>query len=131
MYHYFSIFGKEIVPDEGVLIIQTKWRKFNNLKQQMRKNPFITIILLIFIEILLYNYIDYTNLVVPSSKYADLMVVLFVFSIPVIAILISSFLQDISYKKEFKYFSRFLIIASFFVFAAILYLGALAKAYQH
>lgn len=97
----------------------------------MRKNPFITVVLLIFIEILLYNYIDYTNLVVSSCKYSNLMMVLFVFSIPVIAILISSFVQDISYKKEFKYFSRFLLIASFFVFATILYLGALAKAYQH
>jgi hypothetical protein len=97
----------------------------------MRKNPFITVILLIFIEILLYNFIDYTNLIVPSSKYSDLIVPFFVFAIPVIAILISLFTKDISYKKEFRNFSVFLLIASVFIFVALLYFGALAKAYQH
>lgn len=97
----------------------------------MRKNPFITVILLIFIEILLYNFIDYTNLIIPSSKYSDLIMPFFIFSIPVIAILISLLIQDISYKNEFRYFSRLLLIASFFIFVTLLYFGALAKAYQH
>lgn len=97
----------------------------------MRKNPFITVILLIFIEILLYNYIDYTNLIKPSSKYSDLVMPFFLFSIPTISILISVLIEDILYKKEFRYFSIILLIASFLVFSALLYLGALAKAYQH
>jgi hypothetical protein len=97
----------------------------------MRKNPFITVILLICIEIFLYNFIDYTNLIVPSSEYSYLIMLIFVFSIPLIAILISLFIKDISYKKEFRYFSIFILIASFLVFVTLSYFGALAKAYQH
>lgn len=97
----------------------------------MRKNPFITVVLLIFIEILLYSYIDYTNLIKPSSKYSDLVMPFFLFSIPAISILITVLIEEISYKKEFRYFSIFLLIASFLVFVALLYLRALAKAFQH
>ena len=97
----------------------------------MRKNPFITIVLLILIEIVLFYIVDYTNLIEPSSKYSMLVIPLLLFSIPIISILISVFKKDISHKKQFRYFSIFLLITSVLLFIAWLYLLALAHAYQH
>ncbi|WDF65972.1 hypothetical protein [Flavobacterium sp. KACC 22763] len=97
----------------------------------MRNNPFITIILLFCIEIALYNYMDYINLISASSAYRGSLMPLFCFTIPLISVLISIFFNDIPYKKEFKYFSIFLVVASIMAFAVFSYFGALAKAYQH
>jgi Sec-independent protein secretion pathway component TatC len=97
----------------------------------MRNNPFITVILLFCIEILLYIYIDYTNLIVPSSEYAGLVMPIFCFMVPVIAFLIWFFVKDMAYKKEFRYFLVFLLIVSIIIFAALSFLTALGKAYQH
>lgn len=97
----------------------------------MKSNPFITVILLFAIEILLYNYIDYTNLIVPSSEYAGLMMPIFCFIVPVISLLILVFIKDMAHKKEFRYFSISLLIVSIILFAALSFLTALGKAYQH
>lgn len=99
----------------------------------MKKNPFFTIILLICIEIALYKLLEYTNSLLPSSQntYADSMLPLFIFTIPVIATLISVYIKNIEYKKEFRYFSVFLLITSFVIFVTLSYIGALGKAYQH
>ncbi|MDR6969572.1 hypothetical protein J2X31_003605 [Flavobacterium arsenatis] len=97
----------------------------------MRNNPFITVIFLICIEIASYIYIDYTDLIVPSSKYAGLIMPFFVFSIPVISIFISISIKDMAHKKAFQYFSIFLLVSSVILFIALTYLTALAKAYQH
>ena len=97
----------------------------------MRNNPFITIILLILIEITLYNYIDYTNLILPSSEYADLVFPVLCFLVPVVAILISFSVNDLSNDKKFRHFSIFLLIAAIITFVVYSFLMALAGAYQH
>ncbi len=97
----------------------------------MKNNPFITLFLLICVEILLYNIIDYYNLLNASNKYASLIYCFLFFSIPVISILISIFSKDILYKKELKRFSIFLIIVTIIVIIGVLYFGAVAKSFQH
>ncbi|CAI2768783.1 hypothetical protein [Flavobacterium collinsii] len=97
----------------------------------MRSNPFITVILLFAIEILVYSYIDYTNLIVPSSEYSELVMLVFCFIVPVISLLILAFVKDIAYKKAFRYFSIFLLIASIILFGALSFFMALGGAYQH
>ena len=95
----------------------------------IKNNPFITIFLLFFIEVVLFIYIDYINLF--SVEHEDLLMVISFFTIPVIAILLKIFLVDEPYKKSFKYFTIFLVIVSIIGFLILSYLGALAKAYQH
>ncbi len=95
----------------------------------IKNNPFITIFLLFFIEVVLFIYIDYINLF--SVEHEDLLMVISFFTIPVIAILLKIFLVDEPYKKSFKYFTIFLVIVSIIGFLVLSYLGALAKAYQH
>ena len=95
----------------------------------IKNNPFITIFLLFFIEVVLFIYIDYINLF--SVDHEDLLMVISFFTIPVIAILLKIFLVDEPYKKSFKYFTIFLVIVSIIGFLVLSYLGALAKAYQH
>ncbi|MDP2453871.1 MULTISPECIES: hypothetical protein [unclassified Kaistella] len=41
------------------------------------------------------------------------------------------FLVEEPYKRSFKYFTIFLVIASIIGFSVLSFLGALAKAYQH
>ena len=95
----------------------------------IKNNPFITIFLLFFIEVVLFIYIDYINLF--SVDHEDLLMMISFFTIPVIAILLRIFLVDEPYKKSFKYFTIFLVIVSIIGFLVLSYLGALAKAYQH
>ncbi|MDQ6531052.1 hypothetical protein [Flavobacterium sp. LHD-85] len=97
----------------------------------MRNNPFITVILLFCIEIVLYIYIDYIDLVLPSSEYAGLILPIFCFTVPAVSVLISLSVNDIEHKKEFRNFSIFLVIISVIVFLILSYLSALGKAYQH
>lgn len=97
----------------------------------MRNNPFLTVILLFCIQIVLYYYMDYINLISNSSAHRGALMPLFCFTVPAISVLISVFFTNIPYKKEFKYFSIFLVIVSIMVFAVLSYLGALPKAYQH
>ena len=94
----------------------------------MRNNPFITIVLLISINILLYLLIDYKNPELLLS--ASLNLFLF-FSTPVTGILISIFIKDILHKKEIQYFSIILLLATLLVGGGIAYFGAVAKSFQH
>ncbi|RYJ37534.1 hypothetical protein NU08_3526 [Flavobacterium anhuiense] len=71
------------------------------------------------------------NLMSVSSKYNGLFALAFCFSIPAISVLISIFFSNIPYKKEFRYFSIFLVVISIIAFVTFSYLGALGKAYQH
>ena len=95
----------------------------------IKNNPFITIFLLFFIEVVLYIYIDYLNIFSADSE--DLVLIISFFTIPVIAILMRIFLVEQPYKRSFKYFTIFLVIASIIGFSVLSFLGALAKAYQH
>ena len=95
----------------------------------IKNNPFITIFLLFFIEVVLFIYIDYVNIFSVDNE--DLLMMVSFFTIPFIAILLRVFLVDEPYKKSFKYFTIFLIIVSIIGFIVLSYLGALAKAYQH
>lgn len=95
----------------------------------IKNNPFITIFLLFFIEVVLFIYIDYVNLF--SIHNEDLLMIISFFTIPFIAILLRVFLVDEPYEKTFKYFTIFLVIISIIGFIVFSYLGALAKAYQH
>ncbi|MCZ2083398.1 MAG: hypothetical protein LC112_03920 [Flavobacteriales bacterium] len=95
----------------------------------IKNNPFITIFLLFFIEVVLYIYIDYLNIFSADSE--DLVLIISFFTIPVIAILMRIFLVEEPYKRSFKYFTIFLVIASIIGFSVLSFLGALAKAYQH
>lgn len=97
----------------------------------MRSNPIITVILLFGIEILLYIYIEYTNLIVPSSEYAGLLMPFYCFMVPVSALVILAFVKDMAYKKEFRNFSIFLLVVSIIIFVALSFLTALGGAYQH
>ncbi|MCD0472303.1 hypothetical protein [Flavobacterium sp. JAS] len=97
----------------------------------MRSNPFITVILLFCIEIVLYIYIDYIDLIVPSSEYAGLIMPFFCFMVPAITFLIWVFVKDMAYKKEFRQFLVFLVIVSIIIFGALSFLTALGGAYQH
>ncbi|MFY7814027.1 MAG: hypothetical protein ACOVRK_02435 [Chryseobacterium taeanense] len=97
----------------------------------MKTNPFITVFLLFCIEVLLYIYIEYTNLIVPSSEYAGLVMPIVFFTVPVISLLILVFVKEMAYKKEFRYFSIFLLVVSIILFAALSFLMALGGAYQH
>ena len=95
----------------------------------IKNNPFITIFLLFFIEVVLFIYIDYANLF--SVHNEELLMIVSFFTIPFIAILLRVFLVDEPYEKTFKYFTIFLVIISIIGFIVFSYLGALAKAYQH
>ena len=95
----------------------------------IKNNPFITIFLLFFIEVVLFIYIDYVNLF--SIDNEELLMMVSFFTIPLIAILLRVFLVDEPYKKSFKYFTIFLVIISIIGFIVFSYMGALAKAYQH
>ncbi len=95
----------------------------------IKNNPFITIFLLFFIEVVLFIYIDYANLF--SVHNEELMMIVSFYTIPFIAILLRVFLVDEPYEKTFKYFTIFLVIISIIGFIVFSYLGALAKAYQH
>ncbi|KAF2330937.1 MAG: hypothetical protein REI96_21115 [Flavobacterium nitrogenifigens] len=97
----------------------------------MRNNPFITVILLFCIEIVLYNYMDYMNLISSSSAYRGSLLPLFCFTVPAISILISILFDDMPYKKEFRYFCIFLAVVSIITFIIFSYFAALGKAYQH
>jgi hypothetical protein len=97
----------------------------------MRSNPIITVILLYGIEILLYIYIEYTNLIVPSSEYAGLLLPFYCFLVPVSTLVILAFVKDMTYRKEFRNFSIFLLIVSIIIFVALSFLMALGGAYQH
>ena len=97
----------------------------------MKNNPFVTVILIICIEITLYNYIDYNDLILPSSEYADLVLPIFMFIIPIISFFILVFIKDLEHRKEFRKFTIFLFIGSFILFMALSYLTALAGAYRH
>lgn len=95
----------------------------------IKNNPFITIFLLFFLQVVLYIYIDYLNIFSADSE--DLVLIISFFTIPVIAILMRIFLVEEPYKRSFKYFTIFLVIASIIGFSVLSFLGALAKAYQH
>ena len=94
----------------------------------MRNNPFITIVLLILINIILYSFIKYFNQELLLSASLNLF---FFFSTPITGILISIFIKDILYKKALRYFSIFLLIATILVGGGIAYFGAVAKSFQH
>ncbi|MCS3532945.1 hypothetical protein [Chryseobacterium sp. JUb7] len=95
----------------------------------MKNNPFITVILLFAVQIMAYVYIDYMNF--QSFNKGDLGFILFCFTIPVICLFMLLFLKNSRYRKSFRNFSIFLMIAAIIVFAALSYLSALGKAYQH
>ena len=95
----------------------------------IKNNPFITIFLLFFIEVVLLIYVDYLNIF--SAKNEDILMAISFFTIPVIAILLRIFLVGEPYKKSFKYFTIFLVVVSIIGFSVLSFLGALAKAYQH
>ncbi|MBS7256306.1 hypothetical protein [Flavobacterium branchiicola] len=97
----------------------------------MRNNPFITVILLFCIEIVLYIYLDYTELIRPSSDFTDFVMPVLCFVVPVIMFLISVFVRDMKFKKEFRNFSVFLLIFSTVLFVVLSYLFALGRGYQH
>lgn len=97
----------------------------------MRNNPYLTVILLFWIQTALYIYIDYLNLILPSSEYADLVFPIFFFPIALAAILISFFIEDLSLKKKFRKFSVILLITAIILFAGFTFLTALAGAYHH
>ena len=95
----------------------------------IKNNPFITIFLLFFIEVVLFIYIDYANFFSVDNE--DLLMMVSFFTIPLIAILLRVFLVDEPYKRSFKCFTIFLVIAAIIGFLVLSFLGALAKAYQH
>ncbi|WP_264530273.1 hypothetical protein [Flavobacterium sp. N502540] len=97
----------------------------------MKSNPFITVFLLFCIEILLYIYIEYTNLIVPSSEYAGFLMPVVFFIVPLISLLLLFFVKEMTYKKEFRYFSIFLFVVSIILFVVLSFLMALGGAYQH
>lgn len=95
----------------------------------MKNNPFITVLLLICIEILLYNYLDYADFEIRIN--GDLFLAFFCFLIPVFSIVLNFFIKDYPNKKAFRFLTIFVVIVSVIFFAGITYLGALGKAYQH
>ena len=95
----------------------------------LKNNPFITISLLFMIEVMFVVYLDYIDRI-PNGVQEILAVSLW-FIIPVVAIVISISTINTTYKKSFRYFTIFIVIASVIGFIAMVYLTALAKAYQH
>lgn len=95
----------------------------------LRNNPFVTILLLFVVEFMLLEFVTYMNYKVnlPGNN----LFIYSIFTIPVIAILLSKFVVQDSYKKNFKYFSIFLIILALAVFLVMNYLAGLANAYRH
>ncbi len=94
----------------------------------MKDNPFITIFLLICIEIGALYYLDYIN---SSFLKKDGAFVLIILTIPVISIGLSATLDNNRYQKSFRRFSIFLIIVAVIAFFILSYLNALGHAYQH
>ncbi|WP_313031080.1 hypothetical protein [Soonwooa sp.] len=94
----------------------------------MKDNPFITIFLLICIEIGALYYLDYID---SSFLKKDGAFVLMVLTIPVISIGLSAKLDNNRYQKNFKRFNIFLIIVAVTAFFILSYLNALGHAYQH
>ncbi len=84
-----------------------------------------------FIEIVLYNYINYSDLILPSSQYVDLVFPFFYFVVLVVVIIVSLLIEDAEKKKEFRNFSIFVLVGSFIILAVIFFLSALGHAYQH
>ena len=88
----------------------------------IKNNPFITILLLILIEVLLFYYAGYMNF--KSTKNQGLSISTALFAIPVISVILNLFLKNNPYKKSFNFFSKFLLIsAALLFFAARLILG--------
>ena len=97
----------------------------------MRNNPYLTVILLFFIEVASFVYINYTHLTLSFSNYDTLVFLVFYYLVPIVAFLISFFIDDLSYKKRFRKFSLFLFIAAIIISVLTSYLMALGGAYQH
>jgi len=99
----------------------------------MRNNPFITIFLLTGIQIVTSYIVSYSIFFTKFNniKSTNLYFFIYVFTIPIIALLIFNFNKSIAYKKEFKYFTLFLLIVSIIIFIGGSYLSDLTKAYQH
>lgn len=95
----------------------------------MKNNPFITVFLLICIEILLIKYLDYIDVGIKMGE--GLPVALACFFIPAVSVMLLLFIGESGYKKTFKYFTFFIVGISILVFIALGYLGALGRAYQH
>lgn len=94
----------------------------------LKNNPFVTIFLLFCIEVMLFIYLDYIDEV--PREYTDFSMIVAWFLIPVISVFLYLFV-DFAHKKEFKIVTILIVIASILSFCAMLYLTALAKAFQH
>ncbi|KMQ68409.1 hypothetical protein ACM39_07785 [Chryseobacterium sp. FH2] len=94
----------------------------------MKNNPFITVFLLFCIEATLLIFLDYIDFMPVDG---ELMLIFLCFTVPVISVLISVFSKDLANKKAFRYFSFFILMVAIIIFAALSYLSALGKAYQH
>lgn len=95
----------------------------------MKNNPFITVFLLVCIEVLLIKYLDYIDVGIKMGE--SLPLALACFFIPAVSLLLHRFTGESEYKKAFKYFTFFLVAISIFAFIALSYLAALGRAYQH
>lgn len=95
----------------------------------LRNNPFVTISLLFVVEYMILEFITYMNY--KFNLPGQTLFIYSVFTIPVIAVLLSTFVVEGSYKKNFKRFSIFLIILAVTVFFVMNYLAGLANAYRH
>ncbi|WP_160136918.1 hypothetical protein [Chryseobacterium sp. c4a] len=95
----------------------------------MKNNPFLTVFLLVCIEVLLIKYLDYIDFRMRMGEGLPLAIACF--SIPGISLFLTLFIGESKYKKGFKYFTFFIIGISILAFIALSYLAALGRAYQH
>lgn len=92
-------------------------------------NPFLSVFLLLIIEVLLFNYLNYIGLV---TNYNDDAILALVFlPIPLFAFVLNFLLQESPYKKSFRIFTFILIPISLLLYGVTFYIFALAKAFQH
>lgn len=95
----------------------------------MKNNPFVSFLLLVAIQIMLFVYLYYVDFDFRIDE--DLVLAFFCFFIPVICIILNFFTKNSPLKKFFRYFTIFLVLVSILSFGAMWYLSALGRAYQH
>lgn len=82
----------------------------------IKNNPFITVALLIALEIALFNYLGYINYRAQEQETA---IILSVVTIPVITFLLAQYIVEPPFKKYFNYLSVAMIVACVLLFVAI------------
>lgn len=83
----------------------------------IKNNPFITVLLLLLIEVAFFYYADYMNF--KSMKNQELGLIIFFFAIPFSSLILNLFLKNNPYKKSFKIFLNFLLVSVAVLFFAL------------